>query len=803
MANLYLIGNAHIDSAWLWRWQDSFSETLATFRSALDRLKEFPDLKFTAGSAVHYQWVEQVDPDMFAEIQERVKEGRWSVVGGWFLQPDCNLPDGESYARHSLIGQRYFKEKFGIVSKTGYNVDPFGHNGALPKVLRGSCMENYVCMRPAPSESGFEETLFNWESDDGSQICAFRLPFTYHIDLSCMETFGMIKEKAEKENMDYMAFYGVGNHGGGPTIQLLDEMKKLNIDGMVHSTVDTYFGKVDKTNLPVVHGELQHNARGCYSANTFIKSSNRRGEHNLLAAETLSVMAAKLVGAAYPQRQLQKGWENLLFNQFHDIMGGCSLKKVYEDAEYLYGETMSVTEQAINLAMQRIGWQIDTLNGEALPAYKSEEKSRGQWALWIHEVLGTPVIVFNPHAWTVKQTVRVYGAAQKMTDCDDNEIPFQIVRGRHTNFGNTQDTIFNAEVPPMGYAVYRMFTEHKSTAAFEKTMNVTETTLENSKIKVELSEETGDICRLYDKETGKYLIDKPCRAVVLDETECNTWGHDVDSLGAVIGVFGKPHFQIAEQGNVRASVCVTCGYNGAELQRTFTIYPDSSRVDVKVKLDFHEKHRTVKLAFPLSDETVVAKVPYGTVTRRGYTGEEPCGSWFASGSLCVANDSKYAYDTEDGEVRMTVLRTAIYGDHFCERDEFCEYMDLGVHEFSYSVFPYTSNSAAEKTAEALNFGLRAILGSFHDGPLPMKMSCFACDNEDVIVSAMKKSEDCDEAVIRLYEINGKDSALSFELFDKKIDAQIAHNAIKTFSESGKELNLIEWENDRCACAEEN
>lgn len=793
MANLYLIANAHIDPAWLWRWQDGFSEVLATYRSALDRLKEFPHLKFTAGSAVYYQWIEQVDPVMFSQIQERVKEGRWSIVGGWFLQPDCNIPDGESYARHALISQRYFKEKFGVIAKTGYNVDPFGHNGSLPKVLKSSGIDNYVCMRPAPEESGIEYSLFQWESDDGSKVCVFRLPFTYHIDLSCMETFEKIKEKAEKENLDYMAFFGVGNHGGGPTIKLLDEISKLKIDGMIYSSVDEYFSKIDQQNLPTVHGELQHNARGCYSANTFIKTGNRRCENNLLAAETLSMMATKLIGAEYPKKKLNTAWKNVLFNQFHDILGGCSIKQVYEDARYLYGETMSITEQAINLAMQKIAWNIDTLNGATLPSYKSEEKSRGQWAMWVHEVLGTPIVVFNPHAWPVRQTIRIYGAAQKMTNWEDREIPFQIVRGRHTNFGNKHDTVFTAEVEPMGYAVYRMFTEQESNVSFASDIHVSENTLENSKIRVEFSKETGDICRLYDKEKGTCIIDRACRAIVLDETHCNTWGHDVDELGEEVGVFGNPSFQVIEPGCVRASVCVTSEYNGSTLQRIYTLDADANYVDVSVKLDFHEKHRTVKFNFPLINETVIAKVPYGTVCRKGYTGEEPFGSWFASGNLCVANDSKYAYDTKNDEIRLTVLRTAIYGDHYCERDEFCEYMDLGVHEFSYRIFGYESNSASEKTAAVLNYGLRAITGSFHNGVLPLKKSCFTCNNENVIVSAVKQSEDNNTPVIRIYEINGEDSDISFELFGNQVYSHIRHCGLKTFDYNGKELNVLEWE----------
>ena len=149
MSKLHLVGNAHIDPVWLWRWQEGFSEILSTFRSALDRMNDFPDFKFTCACSSYYRWVESVDPQMFAEIKQRVEEGRWSIVGGWYLQPDCNIPDGESFARHGLVAQRYFMEKFGVTAKTGYNVDSFGHNAALPKILKGCGMENYVFMRPS------------------------------------------------------------------------------------------------------------------------------------------------------------------------------------------------------------------------------------------------------------------------------------------------------------------------------------------------------------------------------------------------------------------------------------------------------------------------------------------------------------------------------------------------------------------------------------------------------------------------------------------------------------------------------
>ena len=789
MAKIYLIGNAHLDPVWLWRWQEGFSEIISTFRSALDRMKDFPDFKFTSACAVYYQWIEKVDPDMFEEIKERVKEGRWNIVGGWFLQPDCNLPSGESFARHGLISQRYFKEKFGITAKTGYNVDSFGHNASLPQILKKSGMNNYVFMRPMPEEGKTKETLFNWESADGSSVCTYRIPWYYNFDTNHMECFERLKEKAEQDNKDYMAFYGVGNHGGGPTIKLIDKINHLPIEGMVYSTPDTYFNDVDKSNLETVRGELQHHARGCYSVYSAVKRQNRDCENNLIAAEKLCVMAKELTGAKYPKEKLTKAWKNLLFNQFHDILGGCSVKKVYDDAAYLYGEIMSITEQIINFSMQKICLNINTLGDEVLPAYRTPEI----WKLWQHEVLGTPIVVFNPHSWRVKMPVQINAVAKKMTDCAGNETAFQTVRGDQTNGDDKYHTVFIAELEPMGYAVYRLFAEQESETTFESELKITERSIENSKIRLEFDGITGDISSFYDKETDKCIISKPCSAAVIDETDCDTWAHDKDKLGETIGIFGAPEFSVIENGPIRATLGVKTVYNNSVLCREYTVTPDSKTVSVRTVIDFAERHRTVKFAFPVNGSDVIAKIPYSTVTRKQNQGEEPCGSWFAAGALCVANDSKYGYDTEDGCVRITVLRSAVYADHFGNRDEFCEYMEQGRHEFYYSLFPYENNAQAERRASELNFGLKYAWTGFHRGTLPEKMSCIECDNDNIIVSAVKESETGDGNIIRFYEMNGCDTAVSLKLFGSEIKSDITHNEIKTFNDKGTELDLIELE----------
>ena len=279
----------------------------------------------------------------------------------------------------------------------------------------------------------------------------------------------------------------------------------------------------------------------------------------------------------------------------------------------------------------------------------------------------------------------------------------------------------------------------------------------------------------------------------MDETACDTWAHDKKYLGEQCGEFAATKFELTELGAVRASIRVTSVCENSTIQRTYTVTAGSDQVQVAAKIDFHEKHRTLKFTFPMSEETVTAQIPFGTVTRRGNTGEEPCQKWVSSGNLCVANDCKYGYDTCDGQLRLTVLRSAIYADHFAQRDEHNVHMEQGIHEFTYSLYPACGNSENERKAAELNFGLRRVMGSFHKGSLPETNSCISCDSENIIISAVKKGEDGEVTVLRLYEIDGKDSTAHITLFDKKISVSVPRNSLKTVDENGKELDAMEWE----------
>ncbi len=388
---LHLIGHSHIDPVWLWQWPEGFAEVKATFRSALDRLAEFDDFVYTASSAAFYDWIERTDAAMFAEIKQRVTEGRWQVVGGWWVEPDCNVPCGESFARQALIGQRYFAEKLGVTASVGFNPDSFGHSGMLPQILAKSGLSAYVFMRPGPHEQGLPGRVFWWESDDGSRVLAFRIAYEYGSWGKAVDTHVRRCADEMKSPVDHlMCFYGVGDHGGGPTVENLTSIRRLREDPdlpeLVFSHPERFFAAVREAgvDLPVVHSELQHHASGCYATHSGIKRWNRRAENLLLDAERLCAVANRVTGHRTTE-DFTRAWKNVLFNQFHDLLPGTSIEPAYTDARDELGEATAVAARAAQAALQSLTWRIDIAREDGT----------------------TPIVVWNTHSWPNRQCVEL------------------------------------------------------------------------------------------------------------------------------------------------------------------------------------------------------------------------------------------------------------------------------------------------------------------------------------------------------------------------------------------------------------
>ncbi|HEY6054454.1 MAG TPA: hypothetical protein VIU86_11015, partial [Gaiellaceae bacterium] len=479
---LHMIGNAHIDPVWLWQWPEGYQEVRATFQSAVDRMDEYPDFVFTCDSSLFFEWVEESDPALFTRIRERVAEGRFQVVGGWWIEPDCNVPCGESFVRQALYGQRLLHEKLGITASVGANLDSFGHHAQIPQILARSGCDAYVFLRPQSHEKELPGPVFWWESPDGSRVLAYRIPHEY---CAPKDDLGEHVEKAIASlpdgDEDYAVFYGVGNHGGGPTRSNLDQIARLNEEGaeprLELSSLRRFFDGLGD-GFPTVRGELQHHAPGCYTTHSGIKRWNRRAENLLLRAEKWAAVADSLGLRPYPLAELSRGWKLLLFNQFHDTLAGTSIEPAYEDARDQLGHASSIAANAFNAAVQSIARQI---------RIEQEEEMR-------------PVVVFNPHPWPLRADVEVeYTWMRKegahVVDDEGEPVPLQTTRALTTMSGLRGRLVFPVEVPPLGWRTYRIRKGARDPETPPTHMG-THVQSENDHLQIALDARTGRIAKL-------------------------------------------------------------------------------------------------------------------------------------------------------------------------------------------------------------------------------------------------------------------------------------------------------------------
>ena len=792
MKNVFLVGTSHIDPAWLWEWQDGYSEVLATFRSALDRMKEFPKLRYAASSAAFFGLVKEANPEMLEEIKERIREGRFEVVGGWLIEPDCNMPSAEGFARQSLLGQRMLERLLGVKARVGYCPDSFGHCATMPKMLRESEMDAYVFMRPKPHEMELPESVFRWRADDGSEVTTFRVHLNYGLTklLHGLERIEFIGTEANRTGVPQMAPIGVSNHGGGPTYDFLRAIEDMNYDFTRYSTVGEYFDTVRGIeSLPTFEGELQHHAVGCYSANTEFKKLLSDCEHRIIEAESLALMASRIAGYEYPKAKLEDAWGKILFNHFHDLLGGCSVKGVYRTATHQLGAAMAICDAVSVGAMQRIAQRVDTVS---LGRYKKEP---ARWFVWESETHGMPIPVFNSRPYPVKTTLKAFISASRVTDSLGRDVPFQRIRGEQTLENRKEIVAFSVDLPPYSYEVYRVYQLAEPEVTFDEVFCDGER-LENDKLSVRFDTASGEIISIYDKVAKGYIADRPFGTRVLDEIESDTWAHGRATLGKDIGAFGDAEFSIIEHGTALTTLRVTQKYASSTLTRDYTLRCGSDILTVDATIDFYEKHRAIKLKLPAED-SVTSDIPFGTVKRSKTEQEEPFGEWLSSGKLGFASSGIHGYDYTGDYFSPTLLRTAIFADHFTAdgrsaRDERCENMGIGRTEISYAVYPTYSASESRVRCDLFNMPPRAICSSFHEGTLAQRMSFFESDSP-VLVSSIKMAEDGDGAVIRVHDLEGKPSAHKVTLFGKEISVSLGAHAIATVGEDGKELYFTERE----------
>jgi alpha-mannosidase len=774
------VGNSHIDMAWLWPWTETVELVRNTFRSALDMMHEYPGFAYSASSARTYEWMEEKYPSLFQEIQQRVKEGRWEIVGGMWVEPDLNMPGGESLTRQILIGKQYFKKKFGVDVKVGWNPDSFGYNWQLPQIYKKSGIDYFVTQKLlwAHEFTTFPYKLFWWEAPDGSKLLTY-FPHDYG---SLMEPIPMAEDVAAWTSSMYpgtgkepgiMYLYGVGDHGGGPTRTMLDGATRLMTPGVVFPKVEfgtagAFFADLEKQTdlkVPVWKNELYFQYhRGVFTTQSETKKRIRRTEETLLDAEKYASLA-HLYKRAYPQEEFTAAWKGLLFDQFHDIMPGSGIAVNYLDAKRDLGVAERVGNDILGGSLEEISARIDTQRS------------------------GTPIVVYNSLSWArtgvIKVEAQLPAAAQniELVDATGKVVPSQILASDAST--NRVEFLLQASVPALGYATFFVRPALKPAQA-SSTIKATSEGLENEFVRLIVDPKSGCITSLHDKRTkmetlapansdtggpkglacGNLLqtfVDKP--------KEYDAWNIDADFEKQYWSLDKADEVKLTEAGPLRAVIRVKHHFQNSSFVQDITLYPGMPRVDVNMQAEWNEKHILLKVAFPVGvlSQKATYEIPFGSIERptTRATPEEqaqfevPAEQWAdlsdARHGLSLLNDSKYGYDAKGNVLRLSLLRSPTWPD---------AHADEGHHEFTYSLYPHGGTWREADTVRSgyeLNYKLRAVQVQNHGGALPPVFTFVGVSPDNVVLTAVKWAEEGDSMILRFYEWAGKEADVTLQL----------------------------------------
>ena len=749
---LHLIGQSHIDLAWLWRWPETIDICRRTNQSALNFFNEEPEYKYVQSTAQTFLWMEERYPELFKAIQQRVKEGRFFLTGGMWVEPDLNIPNGETLVRQFLYGKRYFREKFGVDCVVGYTPDTFGYTSMLPQILEKAGFKYFVTTKIRWNDTTeFPYHIFWWHSPDGSKILTC-FPLRLNVDLDLNENANDLVEYKKQNLNDVPLLYGIGDHGGGPTRQHFTKIRKMQnlaaYPTAYHNDLRSYMERVERkyTDLPVWNDELYlEYHRGTITTQGLIKKRNRLSEIWLEEAEKLAVFS----GMNYPQADLEEAWKKALFNQFHDILPGSSIPEVYIDANEFYDRVEETTQKIIKSSMHTIAAKIET---------------KGK---------GLPVIVFNPLSWNRTDLVNL--------KVPEEMIIREIVDSRKKKYvfqQNENHVLFIAtDVPQSGYKTFWL-RQGKSEVKTNSLM-VTETTLENQYFRIEINPGNGNIRSMYDKLNRREVFAEGQEGNVLQFFEDKPIRYGAWNIGYT----GKEwqaekveKVEIRESGPVRAILRYTRVFRNSRFIQDYIVYRDIPRLDIHTFADWREHHILLKAAFPVevqADEATY-EIAYGTIQRTTQPRTEAeKAKWEVSAhkfvdlsepgyGVSLLNDCKYGHDIVGNMMRITLLRSPITPDPIVRPKGYVNpYADMGEHEFVYSLYPHSGDYKQAFTyhrAYELNYPLIAELAEPHKGNLATEHSFVKLEPENLVLSVVKKAEDSNTNIIRIYEIHGQPAA---------------------------------------------
>jgi len=780
----HLTGNSHIDAAWLWPWTETVDVVKRTFGTALQLMNEYPNYTYTQSAAQYNEWLADKYPELNDQIKQRVKEGRWELVGGMWVEPDLNMPDGESLTRTLLLGKRWYEKEYGVDVQIGWNPDSFGYNWQLPQIYKKAGINYFVTQKMSWSDTNrLPFKLFWWESPDGSKVLTY-FPHGYDNRNLTPSHLGFDLERARQQapGLDRMMdLYGVGDHGGGPTRAMLDEGAHWadvnaatpqyhfgtaisffhDVEGRVAPDSKTWdydsIGKgykapdpvEGKIAIPTWKDELYlEYHRGVFTTQAAHKRNMRESEEWAINAEKYASLAW-LDGAEYPVERLTDAWKKIVFNDFHDLAAGSGIGLIYKDAQKDFDDVRWSTQEITNSALTKLSADIDT------------EKA-GE----------VPVMVFNPLAWerngVVEVKVQLPAAAHdglSVFDAANHVLPSSVIASDDkTNSYELRVAV--GQVPSLGYKVLHVV---PSKNAFTSDLKVSGLTLENATVKVSVDEKTGCITSLFNKTSQKEIIAaKGCgnelQAFTDKPKNFDAWNIDPGTLDkAPTRLTMTDSVKLVENTPLRAVIRVSRTWQKSKFVQDIILYANADHVVVDNDIDWHEQHILLKSAFPVLETSNKAtyEIPYGTIERATTRTnswdkarfEVPALRWADLGNeqagLSLINDSKYGYDAVDNLLRLSLLRSPTSPDPVA---------DQGRHHFRYELYPHAGDWKQALTVRhgyEFNYGLVAEQVARHAGPLPLEHSYAMVEPENVVLTALKKAEDTDGLIYRVYEWAGK------------------------------------------------
>lgn len=706
------IGNAHIDTAWLWPLRETERKVARTFSTVLELMDRYPEYRFAASQAQQLAWVRDKYPALFEQIRKRVAEGRFEVVGSMWVEADCNVPSGEALVRQIAHGRRFFDDEFGIETRSLWLPDVFGYAAALPQILAQSGIRWFLTQKISWNQvNRFPHHTFWWEGIDGTRVFTHFPPAdTYNGDFSVPQLLHGARNFSEKAICDRSIYlYGWGDGGGGPTAEMLERARRVrDLEGVprveltgaedAFEALEDDAGDVD---LPVWVGELYLEMhRGTYTTHAEVKRANRKLELALRDAEMWSVAAASLAGAPYPAAELDASWKTLLLHQFHDIIPGSSIQWVYEDTARDHAAVAATTDALITSALASV----------AGPP-------------------GDRVLVANPLNAPRREVVDVDG----------------------------EPAVVSA--PACGWAVQTLERSPGSVAP----VTVGDGWMDNGILRVEWDAD-GLVTSLVHHETGRDAVAPGERLNLLQVHDdrpnvYDAWDIDAVAYDTVEELTEAESVELVEKSPLRGSVRIVRRYGASTIEQVMRLSAGSGRLEFHSAVDWHESHKLLKAAFPLDVHTHKAtyEIQYGHVERPTHRNTswdearfEVCAHTWADMSehgfgVALLNDCKYGHDALGNVLRLTLLRSSTHPDPVA---------DKGRHEFAYALLPHAGDAAAGGViheAHAFNSPLRILPTSLDAGA---SFSLVTVEGDGVVVTAIKRPDEGEGTIVRCYEAFG-------------------------------------------------